>query len=297
MKPLVPAWSTLAMAVAVPIWLLAVPAETSAQRRGGTAGARGGNTPAARSGGGRTSGGGQASGGRDTRSGGERRAPAPNSGASSSGSGGRAVQRGTSGTGRQAGTVRAEGNPDRARQDSPRAVPVPPYSRPRDGNRRIGDAVPRTQGRPLPGRGGAYARGGYSGGYYGGFYPLGFGGLGFGYSDHWSGYYDPWGGGYYGPWDGGDAGYYPPYGYGSGSNYNYEGSLRLRVEPRDASVLVDGYYVGTVDDFDGVFQRLYVEAGPHRIEIRAPGHEPLTFDVRLDPGRVATYTGELVRLP
>jgi hypothetical protein len=109
---------------------------------------------------------------------------------------------------------------------------------------------------------------------------LGFGGLGFGY-------YDPWGGG--------DAGYYRPYGYGAGSNY--EGSLRLRVEPRDASVLVDGYYVGTVDDFDGVFQRLYVEAGPHRIELRAPGYEPLTFDVRPDPGRVATYTGELVRLP
>jgi hypothetical protein len=126
---------------------------------------------------------------------------------------------------------------------------------------------------------------------------LGFGGLGFGYSDHWSGYYDPWGGGYYGPWDGGDAGYYPPYGYGSGSNYNYEGSLRLRVEPRDASVFVDGYYAGTVDDFGGVFQRLHVEAGPHRIEILAPGYEPLTFDVRLDPGRVATYTGELVRLP
>lgn len=264
MKPLVPAWSTLVMAVAVPIWLLALPADTSAQRRGGTAGARGGNTPAARSGGGQAS-------------------------------GGRAVQRGTSGTGRQAGTGRAEGNPDRGGQGSPRAVPAQPYSRPRNGNPRVGDAAPRTQGRPLPGRGGAYARGGYYGGYYGGFYPLGFGGLGFGYYDPWSGYYDPWGGGYYGPWGGGYAGYYPPYGYGYG--YDYEGSLRLKVEPRDASVLVDGYYVGTVDDFDGVFQRLHVEAGPHRIELRAPGYEPLTFDVRLDPGRVVTYTGELKRLP
>ena len=52
-----------------------------------------------------------------------------------------------------------------------------------------------------------------------------------------------------------------------------------------------------VDDFDGVLQRLHVEAGPHRIEIQAPGYAPLTFDVRVDPGRVITYTGELVRLP
>ena len=46
-----------------------------------------------------------------------------------------------------------------------------------------------------------------------------------------------------------------------------------RSRPRDAAVYVDGYYAGIVDDFDGVFQRLTLEVGPHRIELeraRAP---------------------------
>ena len=29
------------------------------------------------------------------------------------------------------------------------------------------------------------------------------------------------------------------------------GGLRLRVEPKDAQVFVDGYYAGVVDEFDG----------------------------------------------
>jgi hypothetical protein len=31
--------------------------------------------------------------------------------------------------------------------------------------------------------------------------------------------------------------------------------------PRDAEVYVDGYYAGTVDDFDGTFQRLHIDTG------------------------------------
>ena len=109
------------------------------------------------------------------------------------------------------------------------------------------------------------------GGYYGGYY------------DPYNGSYDPYGG-YSG---------YPQSGYTSG----YEGKLQLKVKPRDASVSVDGYYVGLVDDFDGVFQRLHLEAGPHRMEISAPGYEPLTFDVRIEPNQTLTYHGELRRLP
>ncbi len=106
--------------------------------------------------------------------------------------------------------------------------------------------------------------------------------------------FGPWAlayGGYYGvydPWFGEDPIYAPP-----ASSYDVEGSLRLKVKPAEASVYVDGYYVGLVDDFDGIFQRLHVEPGPHRIEIREPGYEPLTFDVRIDPGHTTTYRGEL----
>ena len=156
---------------------------------------------------------------------------------------------------------------------------MPPYSRPRDGRTATGEA---TQRRPNSHGGGTtviVANGGYGG--YGGFYPWGYGGLGFG--DYYgAGYYDPW-------WDGG---------YGSSyGGYGYEGALRLKVKPRDASVYVDGYFAGRVDDFDGTFQRLKIESGPHRVEIRLDGYEPLMFEVRIQPDRTVTYTGELKKLP
>ena len=40
-----------------------------------------------------------------------------------------------------------------------------------------------------------------------------------------------------------------------------------------------------VDDFDGVFQRLTLTVGPHRIEIEAPGCEPRAYDVYVEPTR------------
>jgi hypothetical protein len=55
--------------------------------------------------------------------------------------------------------------------------------------------------------------------------------------------------------------------------------------PPDAQVFADGYYAGIVDDFDGAFQRLTIEDGPHQIEIRGPGLPPMTFDVNVQPGR------------
>ena len=71
------------------------------------------------------------------------------------------------------------------------------------------------------------------------------------------------------------------------------GRLRLRVEPATAQVYVDGFYMGTVDDFNGSGQDVSLEAGPHRIEIRAPGYETLTFDVKTEPSRTITYRGTL----
>jgi hypothetical protein len=119
---------------------------------------------------------------------------------------------------------------------------------------------------------------------------IGFGvGYGYGYG---SGYgYNPYGYGRYG-----DI-YGSPYGYGGYTDAYYTGSLRLKVKPRFAEVLVDGYYAGVVNDYDGIFQRLRLEEGPHRIEIREPGFEPLTFDVLILPGETITYEGYLQPLP
>jgi hypothetical protein len=67
------------------------------------------------------------------------------------------------------------------------------------------------------------------------------------------------------------------------------GSVRLDVPQRDAAVLVDGFYVGLVDDFDGVTEHLNLTPGPHHIELRANGFDPASFDVNLEAGRTITY--------
>jgi hypothetical protein len=124
-------------------------------------------------------------------------------------------------------------------------------------------------------------------------YPYGYGAFGLGYF-----YYDPyrWSPGYYGY----GPGYYPGYGsgYGYGSGFGFDiGELRLQVFPRNAQVFVDGYYAGTVDDYDGTFQALKLEAGPYQIRLSAPGFEDLMFDVRINPGQKINYKGDLRRRP
>jgi hypothetical protein len=95
-------------------------------------------------------------------------------------------------------------------------------------------------------------------------------------------------------------GAYPWYGY---SGYGYPGhdypaygvaarpygSVRLEIPQKDAEVYADGYFAGNVDNFDGRFHQLNLEPGPHRIEVRAPGFEPIAFDVNVEPGRSVTY--------
>jgi hypothetical protein len=217
----------------------------------------------------------------------------PRSGAPERRSGGeRAVPRGSSreesrGTARVGSAGTSASNPDRVTQPAERAVPT--YSRPREGRPASGSVVDRQV--PIrDGRGLDYPYYGYSRYYWPGY---GFG-LGF-YA------YDPFGyDSYYDPSYGGGGGYYgsgPTYGGGSYpySAYRDTGSLRLKIKPREAKVYVDGYFVGQVDAFDGLFQKLGIDAGAHRVEIRADGYDPLQFEVLITPGETVTYKGELKR--
>ena len=79
------------------------------------------------------------------------------------------------------------------------------------------------------------------------------------------------------------------YGYYSVAPGRAYGAIRIVDAPRDAQVFVDGYYAGVVDDYDGVFQHLNLEAGPHHIQIEAQGYPPIAFDVRVEPGQTVTY--------
>lgn len=73
---------------------------------------------------------------------------------------------------------------------------------------------------------------------------------------------------------------YPPYG---GYAYQPGADLRIQVTPREAEVYIDGYLVGNVDDFDGVFQRLRVPFGEHEISIYQEGFRTLSEKMLFRP--------------
>ncbi len=84
-------------------------------------------------------------------------------------------------------------------------------------------------------------------------------------------YYSPfyWGGWGYPGWGFGPYPY--PYygGYWYGPSFS---DARLLIKPVDAEVFVDGYYVGRVDNFDGIFQRLDLPPGEHEITVYREGY-------------------------
>lgn len=114
-------------------------------------------------------------------------------------------------------------------------------------------------------------------------------GLSYGYPGYYAPYaYAPFGyGAYgYGAYGYGPYAYGPAYGAYRGRPY---GAVRIDVPQRDGEVYVDGYFLGIVDEFDGALQHANLEAGPHRVEVRAPGFETIAFDVNIEPGRTITY--------
>jgi PEGA domain len=94
----------------------------------------------------------------------------------------------------------------------------------------------------------------------------------------------------------GADGYYP-YGYTPDYYFNpipgrAYGGVRITGAPRDAQVFADGYYVGIVDDFDGIFQHINLEAGPHHVEVAWGGYQPVAFDVYVRPGETTTFRAD-----
>jgi hypothetical protein len=70
------------------------------------------------------------------------------------------------------------------------------------------------------------------------------------------------------------------------------GTLHLVVQPGGPLELyVDGYYVGTLDSYYN--GEVELEAGPHRIEVRADGYETLHIDVNIPAQRAISYRGKL----
>lgn len=109
----------------------------------------------------------------------------------------------------------------------------------------------------------------------------------------------PWGGLYFDSYwyGGGSAPYYSSsYGYGYYSTpYGDTGSIRMLVNQEKAKVYVDGYYAGVVDDFDGLFQRLYVSPGRHEIAVKLDGYKTERFEVYVQNGSTVKIKHDMVR--
>lgn len=103
-------------------------------------------------------------------------------------------------------------------------------------------------------------------------------------------FYDPIWGPY--PWWPPDRYRYPYVPY-----FGRRSDLRLVVTPKTASVYVDGFYAGIVDQFDGVFQSLALTPGGHTVALYEPGFATDERRVYLSPGGTLTLRLMLRPLP
>jgi hypothetical protein len=160
-------------------------------------------------------------------------------------------------------------------------------------------AAQRRQPRPGTGSGTFDAYDGYGYRPYRPYYPYGYG-YGYGYRYSYSPFYSPF--------------YSPGYRYGfswsvpfysgphtSAPSYSAPeddgefGSMRVLVRPEKARVYVDGYYAGVVDDYDGLFQRLRLEPGPHQITFRLEGYRTQHFNVYVPFGDTVRLQHDMVK--
>jgi hypothetical protein len=104
----------------------------------------------------------------------------------------------------------------------------------------------------------------------------------------YSPFYNPFYTGFYAGYAGFYSGWYPMYAqYPRYPGYYYGrawATARIEVKPREAQVYIDGYFVGIVDQFDGVFQRLDVPAGEHEVAVYLQGYRTYREKTLFRPG-------------
>jgi hypothetical protein len=84
---------------------------------------------------------------------------------------------------------------------------------------------------------------------------------------------------------------YPPYRYAV-----RDSAVRFDVKPTQTAVYLDGYYAGVVDDYDGVFQRMYTVPGGHEITLYLEGYRTYTERVYLSPDNTFKFHHRMEKL-
>ena len=85
---------------------------------------------------------------------------------------------------------------------------------------------------------------------------------------------------------------YPMYRYAA-----RDAAMRFDVKPNKASIYLDGYYAGVVDDFDSWYQHLYTSPGPHEVTLYLEGYRTYTEHVYLTPDNTFKLHYRMERLP
>jgi hypothetical protein len=103
-------------------------------------------------------------------------------------------------------------------------------------------------------------------------------------------FYDP----FFGPYPWWRRGAYPhPY-Y---PVYDSRAVVRVIATPKDAAVYVDGFYAGTVHDFNDWFQGLPLPPGGHDIVLFLDGYRTVRDRLYLTPGSTISLRRTMERLP
>jgi hypothetical protein len=60
-------------------------------------------------------------------------------------------------------------------------------------------------------------------------------------------------------------------------------SVRMQVTPKQTEVYIDNMFAGTVDDFDGIFQRLHIPPGAHEVTLYLDGYRTVHQRIYTQP--------------
>lgn len=89
----------------------------------------------------------------------------------------------------------------------------------------------------------------------------------------------------------------PVYPYAYWPIYDNRAVLRVLATPENAAVYVDGFYAGTVDDFNGFFQGLPLPTGGHEIVLYLEEYRTVHRRMYLAPGSTFKLHETMERLP
>jgi hypothetical protein len=71
------------------------------------------------------------------------------------------------------------------------------------------------------------------------------------------------------------------------------GGVSFDISPKNATVYVDGAYVGVAESFSPTSRPLILTPGQHHLEVRLSGYQTMAVEVNVQAGQVIPYQGTM----